>query len=123
MGGKALVGAAVWLEAFDGPAAACDSPEVTSTLLGPIFTARRSISTNRPDSGRFDQSEFAVTWNSTIQPSPRLDAVTRGVPSASLAQICASVETVGSARTWRLTFTSSGTVRPRNGLVDSKVAS
>ena len=42
---------------------------------------RRSISTNRPDSGRFDQSELAVTWKNTTWPSPRLVAVTSGVPS------------------------------------------
>ena len=28
----------------------------------PRLVMRRSISTNRPDSGRFDQSELAVTW-------------------------------------------------------------
>ena len=42
---------------------------------------RRSISTNRPDSGRFDQSELAVTWKKISWPSPRLAAVTSGVPS------------------------------------------
>ncbi len=34
-------------------------------------TSRRSISTNRPDSGRSDQSALAVTWNSTMRPAPR----------------------------------------------------
>ena len=33
-------------------------------------TSRRSMSTNRPDSGRSDQSALAVTWNSTIRPAP-----------------------------------------------------
>ena len=33
-------------------------------------TSRRSMSTNRPDSGRLDQSALAVTWNSTIRPAP-----------------------------------------------------
>src|SRR5215813_11365374 len=98
-------------------------PDLTSTLLGPMLTVRRSISTKRPDSGRFDQSEFAVTWNSTIQPSPLRDAVTRGVPSASLAHTCDSVATVGSASTWRFTLTSSGTASPRKGLEGSKPAS
>ena len=35
-------------------------------------TSRRSISTNRPESGRFDQSALAVVWNSTTQPLPRV---------------------------------------------------
>ena len=39
---------------------------------------RRSMSTNRPESGRFDQVVSAVTWKSTIRPSPRLSAVTIG---------------------------------------------
>ena len=51
-------------------------------------TSRRSMSTNRPDSGRFDQSALAVTWNSTIRPAPRVAWVTSGVPSASVAQVC-----------------------------------
>ena len=53
-------------------------------------TSRRSISTNRPDSGRFDQSALAVTWNSTIRPAPARRRVTSGVPSASVAQVWAA---------------------------------
>ena len=45
-------------------------------------TSRRSMSTNSPDSGRFDQSAFAVTWNSTTRPPPSGISVTSGVPSA-----------------------------------------
>ena len=55
--------------------------------LRPAPTIRRSMSTNRPESGRFDQVVSAVTWKSTIRPSPRLSAVTIGVPSASAAQV------------------------------------
>ena len=33
-------------------------------------TIRRSICTNSPDSGRFDHSAVAVTWNSTMRPRP-----------------------------------------------------
>ena len=51
---------------------------------------RRSISTNRPDSGRFDQSELAVTWNKMIWPSPSLRAVTSGVPSCRRAHTSTS---------------------------------
>ena len=60
------------------------SPAATPTESA---TSRRSISTNRPDSGRFDQSALAVTWNSTIRPAPRAAWVTSGVPSASRAQV------------------------------------
>ena len=66
------------------PAAACDSrPNPSSVSAGASTvavgavatpadsaTSRRSMSTNRPDSGRFDQSALAVTWNSTIRPAP-----------------------------------------------------
>ena len=51
-------------------------------------TSRRSMSTNRPDSGRLDQSALAVTWNSTMRPAPRALCVTSGVPSAKVAQVC-----------------------------------
>ncbi len=44
-------------------------------------TTRRSMVTNRPDSGRFDQVVSAVTWTRTTMPSPRFAAVTIGVPS------------------------------------------
>ena len=56
----------------------------------PSAEMRRSISTNRPDSGRFDQSELAVTWNRMIWPSPSLRSVTSGVPSCSRAHTCTS---------------------------------
>ncbi len=98
-------------------------PGSSATWLGPSVTTRRSISTNSPESGRFDQSEFAVTWNSTIKPWPCFAAVTSGVPSARRAQTSASLATVGSASTCRLTFTSSGTARPRKGLLSSNGAS
>ena len=78
-------------------------------------TSRRSMSTNRPDSGRSDQSALAVTWNSTIRPAPRGAWVTSGVPSASRAQVASLSCAPGSASTWRVTFTSSGTARPANG--------
>ena len=78
-------------------------------------TSRRNISTNSPDNGRFDQSAFAVTWNSTTRPAPRAAAVTSGVPSASVAQVCPSSVAVGSASTCRLTVTSAGTASPANG--------
>ena len=79
-------------------------------------TSRRSMSTNRPDSGRFDQSAFAVTWNSTISPgAARRPAVTSGVPSASVAQVWLARSAPGSASTWRVTCTSAGTARPANG--------
>ena len=44
-------------------------------------TSRRSMSTNKPDSGRLDQSALAVTWNSTMRPAPLVASVTSGVPS------------------------------------------
>ncbi|MEJ0018162.1 MAG: hypothetical protein WDN25_16655 [Acetobacteraceae bacterium] len=64
-------------------------------------TSRRSMSTNRPDSGRFDQSALAVTWNSTTRPAPRVVCVTSGVPSASAAQVWLARSAEGSASTWR----------------------
>ena len=85
-------------------------------------TIRRSMSTNRPESGRFDQVVSAVTWNSTIRPLPRRSAVTSGVPSASRAQVLAARPGSGSASTWRDTVTSSGAARPKNGLSLSKGA-
>ena len=76
---------------------------------------RRSISTNRPDSGRFDQSELAVTWKKITCPSPRLAAVTSGVPSLRRAQTFTSAPSeAGSASTCLLTSTSGGTGRPAN---------
>ena len=45
------------------------------------------MSTNRPESGRFDQVVSAVTWKRTTRPSPRRSAVMIGVPSASEAQV------------------------------------
>ena len=85
---------------------------------------RRSISTNRPDSGRFDQSELAVTWKNTSWPSPRLAAVTSGVPSLSRAHTLTSgPSAAGSASTWLLTSTSALGVRPANRLSSPKAAS
>ena len=52
-----------------------------------------------------------------MKPWPCFAAVTSGVPSARRAQTSASLATVGSASTCRLTLTSSGTARPRNGAV------
>ncbi len=85
-------------------------------------TTRRSISTNRPEIGRFDQVVSAVTWNSTISPLPRLTAVTSGVPSASRAQVLSARPGSGSASTWREIVTSSGANSPTNGLGGSKAA-
>ena len=51
------------------PTSASPAPPVP-----PRLAMRRSISTNRPDSGRFDQSELAVTWKKMSWPSPRLAA-------------------------------------------------
>ena len=48
------------------PLASRDGPVASA-----MATVRRSISTKAPDSGRLDQSELAVTWNSTMRPSPR----------------------------------------------------
>ena len=85
---------------------------------------RRSISTNRPDSGRFDQSELAVTWKNTSWPSPRLAAVTSGVPSFSRAHTFTSgPSAAGSASTWLLTRTSALGGRPTNRLSSEKAAS
>ena len=74
------------------------------------------MSTNAPDSGRFDQRVSALTWNSTIMPLPRGCAVTSGVPSASVAQVRSVSVASGSASTCRLTVTSSGTGMSKNGL-------
>ena len=90
----------------------------------PSVAMRRIISTKRPDNGRLDQSELAVTWNSTIWPSPRLVAVTNGVPSLSRARTeTAGDSLAGSASTWRLIVTSGGIGRPSNRLPPSKAAS
>ncbi len=89
----------------------------------PIVDRRRSISTKSPEIGRFDQSELAVTWNSTRRPLPRFAAVTSGVPSLSRAQISTSgVSSAGSASTCRLIVTSAGIGKPANGLLSSKAA-
>ena len=73
------------VQQFDrGRARRCRRRPVTPPLSA---TSRRSMSTNRPDSGRFDQSGLAVAVTSTIQPSPRFCEVTSGVPSASRAQL------------------------------------
>ena len=77
--------------------------------------SRPSISTNRPDKGRFDQSAFAVTWNSTTRPAPSRRAVTTGVPSVSVAQLRRDRSTLGRASTCRVTVTSDGTGRPAKG--------
>ena len=84
---------------------------------------RLSMSTNAPDSGRFDQRVSAVTWNSTIMPLPRGCAVTSGVPSASVAQVRSVSVASGSASTWRLTVTSVGTGMSKNGLSRENAAS
>ncbi len=86
-------------------------------------TMRLSISTKAPDSGRSDQRVSAVTWNNTIIPLPRLAAVTSGVPSPSVAQLCSESPASGSARTWRVTVTSLGTSMPLNGLSRENAAS
>ncbi len=75
-----------------------------------------------PDSGRFDQEESAVTWNSTIDPAPMGAAVTRGVPSSSMAQVRSGRSDVGSASTCRVTVTSCGTRKPAKGDPSGKSA-
>ena len=57
------------------------------------------MSTNSPESGRFDQVVSAVTWKRTISPLPRRAAVTSGVPSASRAQVFSASPGSGSAST------------------------
>ena len=84
---------------------------------------RRSISTKTPDSGRLDQRVSPVTWNSTSTPLPRRVAVTSGVPSTSVAQVRSVRPESGSARTCRVTVTSSGTVSVANGPSREKPAS
>ena len=66
------------------PAWRCPAAVATPTDSS---TSRRSMSTNRPDSGRLDQSALAVTWNSTTRPAPFGISVTSGVPSSSAAQV------------------------------------
>ena len=61
--------AAAWPAGRSRPAsppapAPCRRPSVATPADS--ATSRRSMSTNRPDSGRLDQSALAVTWNSTI---------------------------------------------------------
>ena len=85
---------------------------------------RRSISTNRPDSGRFDQSELAVTWKKITWPLPRLAAVTSGVPSLRRAHTLTSGPSpAGSASTCLLTSTSAGGASPANRLSSPNGAS
>ena len=57
-----------------------------------------------------------------MRPLPRGAAVTKGVPSASRAQVLPARPGSGSASTWRDTVTSSGAARPKNGLSLSKAA-
>ena len=80
-------------------------------------TSRRSISTNRPEIARFDQSALAVVWTSTIQPLPRCSGGDErravGEPRPGLV---GEVES-GSASTWRDTVTSAGMASPANGPV------
>ncbi len=85
-------------------------------------TIRRSMSTKRPDNGRFDQVVSAVTWNSTMTPLPRWSAVTSGVPSLSCAQVFPGRPASGSARTWRDTVTSWLGSSPEKGLAWSNGA-
>ncbi len=99
-------------------------PSEEETLAGvERSTTRRSISTNRPDIGRFDQSEFAVTWKSTSWPFPCLAALTSGVPSLRRAQMALSAFFEGSVSTWRFTKMSWDGWSPLNGLPSSKGAS
>ena len=86
-------------------------------------TRRRIMSGKSPESGRLDQSALAVTWNNTTRPEPRAASVTSGVPSARRAQVWEASCAEGSASTWRLTVTSSGTGRPANGDVAGNGAS
>ncbi len=73
-----------------GRAPAGRRPAASPATPADSATSRRSMSTNRPESGRSDQSALAVTWNSTMRPAPRGAAVTSGVPSASRAQVCSA---------------------------------
>src|SRR5665213_2220493 len=105
-------------------AACCSRPNPSSVSTGgssaspssatPSLSAtiRRSISTKRPDSARFDHSALAVVWTSTIQPWPCFSAVTSGVPSASRAQVLPARSMSGSASTCRDTVTSAGIATP-----------
>jgi hypothetical protein len=80
---------------------------------GRVDTARRSsICTNRPESGRLDQSAFAVTWNRTTLPCPSGARVTSGVPSVSEAIVRSDRSGSGCAMTWLSTVTSSGIASP-----------
>src|SRR5207248_3082713 len=78
-------------------------------------TSRRSMSTNSPDSGRFDQSALPVTPNRTTRPAPCGADVTSGVPSASEAQVRNASWAEGSASTCRVTSTSAGTGKALKG--------
>jgi len=52
--------------ASDADGVAATSMPTAATPPGrPSVARRRSMSTKRPDSGRFDHSELAVTWNRT----------------------------------------------------------
>jgi hypothetical protein len=81
------------------------------------------MSTNSPESGRSDQSAFAVTWNSTIRPPPLFSNVTSGVPSDSRAQDRSARRGTGSASTCVVTVTSGGGVSPAKGDPSTKGAS
>ncbi len=76
---------------------------------------RLIISTNKPESGRFDQLALAVTWKRTTRPLPLASAVTSGVPSARLAQVLPARSLSGSASTWRVTVIRGSMVRPAKG--------
>ena len=112
------------LGASGAPASLAVPVPPPSATPDPSADIRRSISTNRPDSGRLDQSELAVTWKRMIWPSPNLRSVTRGVPSCRRAHTCTSGPSIaGSASTWRLTVTSGGTGVPAKRLLSSIGAS
>ena len=96
------------------------APSVATPWLS--VTIRRNSSTNRPESGRFDQSLLADVWTSTTRPLPRRAAVTSGVPSVSRAQVLSPRSSDGSARTWRWIKTSPGISIPAKGLAVSKGA-
>ena len=130
--GRALGGGAtkapnpfsVWLGATIARACLfCALPPSATTVVPDSATTRLSISTNEPDNGRSDQRVSPVTWNSTIKPLSRRAAVTRGVPSASVAQVLLPSVASGSASTCRVTVTSFGTGIPLNGLSRENAAS
>ena len=66
------------------PACAAAAPPRTPSESS---ITRRSMSTYSPEIGSVDQPGLAATWNRTIQPRPRGEPVTSGVPSVSRAQV------------------------------------